>query len=73
MGAGIQGFCTVHFNIQDSGSVEDIEILDSFPGDTFRRSCLDYVRSLKYALPSTEPREHVDLSPIIELQFRIGR
>jgi len=72
LNAGVQGFCTFHFGIQDDGSIKDGEILDTYPRDVFRQTCLNFIPTLKYAPPIDEHGGHVAREQFFHVQFQIS-
>jgi TonB family protein len=71
LNAGLQGYCMTHYRIQEDGSVSDVEILDTYPREIFRQSCLNYIQTLKYAPPGEEPRGHVARERSMQIRFVI--
>lgn len=69
---GIQGYCMLSYWIGDDGSAERPEILDSYPRDVFRRTCLAYAATVKYARPGDDPLGHIDRRHTVQITFVFG-
>lgn len=66
---GQPGYCYVTMTIAGDGSVGGAEVIDTAPGDEFRKPCLDFARQLKFEPPDQDPTGRVTRTYSLKIRF----